>query len=160
MTSEGSEHAKRRDECNEHIDADEFRQQMRELVDEVKEQINREEVKVSVESGDTIETREVKAERESTDIDEGSKGDDEFRREMQELIADVREISERNESEDSDEFRKQMRELIDEVERELDGDERSADSAEDRLDEFEEDILENFEKYGINGDEVRERWRE
>ena len=40
MTSEGSEHAKRRDECNEHIDADEFRQQMRELVEEVKEQVH------------------------------------------------------------------------------------------------------------------------
>ena len=54
--------------------------------------------------------------------------------------------------EESDEFRKQMRELIGEVERELEADERSADSAEDRLDEFEENILENFEKYGIDGD--------
>ncbi len=160
MTSEGSERVERREECEEHVDDDEFRQQMRELVEEVKEHINREEVEGGVESGDANKERVTEVEKESTDIDEDSGGDDEFRREMQELIAEVREISERDESEDSDEFREQMRELIDEVERELDGDERSADSAEDRLDEFEENILENFEKYGIDGDEVRERWRE
>ena len=160
MTSEGSERAERRKECKEHVDDNEFRQQMRELIEEVKEQINREEVEGGVESSDINEEREAEAERESTDIDEGSGGDDEFRREMQELIAEVREISEKEESEDSDEFRKQMRELIDEVEKELEADGALADSAEDRLDEFEEDILENFEKYGIDGDEVRERWRE
>ncbi len=43
MTSEGSERVERREECKEHVDDDEFRQQMRELVEEVKEQINREE---------------------------------------------------------------------------------------------------------------------
>ena len=160
MTSEGSERVERREESKEHVDDDEFRQQMRELIGEVNEQINREEVEGGVESGATNKERVTEVEKESTDIGEDSGGDDEFRREMQELIAEVREISERDESEESEEFRMQMRELIDEVERELDGDERSADSAEDRLDEFEEDVLENFEKYGIDGDEVRERWRE
>ena len=159
VVGEGSERAERRKECKEHVD-DEFRQQIRELIEEVKEQINREEVERGVESSDINEEREAEAERESTEIDEGPGGDDEFRREMQELIAEVREISEKEESEDSDEFRKQMRELIDEVKKELEADGALADSAEDRLDEFEEDILENFEKYGIDGDEVRERWHE
>ncbi len=109
---------------------------------------------------DEIERDLESGEKRTTDADELM---DDIVRELQgrseteELMDEI----ERNlEGEQEARETAEAEQLMDEVKKELEDDRETVESIEDRLDEFEEDILENFEKYGIDGDEVMERWRE
>jgi len=109
---------------------------------------------------DEIERDLESGEKRTTDADELM--DDivrelEGRSEIEELMDEIeRDLEGEQEARETTE----AEQLMDEVKKELEDDRETVESVEDRLDEFEEDILENFEKYGIDGDEVMERWRE
>ena len=134
MTGEGGEYGGgRREGHHEHEDDDEhYRRIARELADELEKERNEE--------------------QEASEKQEGSEWDREAEKCVKDAVKEM-ERKEEEEREAREEAEEEYRQFQDE------GRESRKESAcGDNLDEWEKDVLENFEKYGMDPDEVKDSW--
>ena len=177
MTGEGSEYSsKKREGHHEYEEEEDPNQEVRELIDEVKREVEREQQ----------ESKEGQEKREQSEAEE----EEEYRKQAQKLVEEAKEAHAREvEEAEADEERENhwnneaeqcVKDAVKEIERELEEERKAHEEAEekyrefqereredrvesaedDNLSEWEKDVLKNLEKYGVDPEEMRELWRE
>lgn len=173
MTGEGSEYGSRKREgYREYEEEEDSSQEVRELIDEVEREQQ--------------ESKDGQENREQTEKEE----EEEYRKQVREMVEEAREAYAREvEEAESDEEREGhwnneaeqcVKDAVKEIEREQEEDRKAREEAEeeyrqfqergreervesaedDNLSVWEKDVLKNFEKYGVDPEEMRELWKE